>query len=63
MGFLKSLFGLGDQSQNLDIAYPAPDANGAQYQKEALDDLYKVDCMFKFESVINEIALFKRKHF
>jgi hypothetical protein len=41
MGFLKSLFGLGDQSQNLEIAYPAPDANGAQYQKEALDDLHK----------------------
>ena len=43
MGFLKSLFGLGDETQNLaNLArecYPPPNANEAQYQKEALDEL------------------------
>ena len=42
MNFLKSLF--GDQTQNLArdfaLAYPAPNANEAQYQKEALADLH-----------------------
>ena len=41
MGFLKSLF--GDKAENLaNLArecYPAPNANEAQYQKEALDGL------------------------
>lgn len=37
MNFLKSLF--GDHTQNLALAYPAPNANEAQYQKEALDEL------------------------
>ena len=44
MSFLKSLFGLGDQAENLArdfaLAYPSPNANEAQYQKEALDDLH-----------------------
>jgi hypothetical protein len=43
MSFLKSLFGLGDGSQNLancaNELYPAPNANEAQFQKEALADL------------------------
>jgi hypothetical protein len=44
MSFLKSLFGLGNQAQNLArdfaLAYPSPNANEAQYQREALDDLH-----------------------
>jgi hypothetical protein len=40
MSFLKSLFGNGAENLAREI-YPAPDANGAQYQKEALDDLQK----------------------
>jgi hypothetical protein len=43
MSFLKSLFGLGDGSQNLanraHELYPAPNANEAQFQREALADL------------------------
>jgi hypothetical protein len=45
MSFLKSLFGLGDGSQKLaDRAhelYPDPNANEAEYQKDALADLNK----------------------
>src|ERR1700720_3067415 len=45
MGLLKSLFGLGDGSQNLaDRAhelYPDPNANEAEFQREALADLHK----------------------
>jgi hypothetical protein len=45
MSFLKSLFGLVDGSQNLaDRAhelYPDPNANEAEFQKEALADLHK----------------------
>ena len=45
MGFLKSLFGFGDETENLATRarelYPAPTANEAQYQKEALADLHK----------------------
>ena len=44
MGFLKSLLGLGDGTGNLanlaGESYPAPNANEAQYQKEALDELH-----------------------
>jgi hypothetical protein len=43
MSFLKSFFGLGDETQNLANRaleiYPAPNANEAQFQKEALADL------------------------
>jgi hypothetical protein len=43
MSFLKSLFGLGDETEKLAKlareCYPAPNANEAQYQKEALDEL------------------------
>jgi hypothetical protein len=43
MSFLKLLFGLGDGSQNLanraNELYPAPNANEAQFQREALADL------------------------
>jgi hypothetical protein len=45
MSFLKSLFGLGDGSQNLanraNELYPDPNANEAEYQKDALADLNK----------------------
>jgi hypothetical protein len=45
MSFLKSLFGFGDGAENLANRareiYPAPEASGAQYQQEALDDLQK----------------------
>jgi hypothetical protein len=45
MSFLKSLFGLGDGSQNLanraHELYPDPNANEAEFQKEALADLQK----------------------
>jgi hypothetical protein len=45
MSFLKSLFGFGDGSQNLaDRAhelYPDPNANEAEYQRDALADLHK----------------------
>jgi len=39
MGFLKSLFGFGDNASDPALAYPAPSANDAEYQKEALDKL------------------------
>jgi hypothetical protein len=45
MSFLKSLFGFGDNTRNLaDRAkelYPAPNANEAEYQRDALADLHK----------------------
>jgi hypothetical protein len=39
MGFLKSLFGFGDNAPDPALAYPAPSANDAEYQREALDNL------------------------
>jgi hypothetical protein len=39
MSFLKSLF--GDKAKKLAKIHPAPNANEAQYQREALDSLNK----------------------